>query len=64
MFALAITCYEIISRALPFADLRQPEIMRKVSAVFEFSQRAFDRRGVTEAEQREDWIEVRMSNTL
>ncbi len=58
MFAFAITCFEIISRALPFFGLSQPEIMRKVSAVFEFSQRALDRRGIAEAEQHEDWIEV------
>ena len=60
IFALMVTAFEIITRAFPFAGLSQPEVMRKASAVFEFSERLFNRRGVTEEEQREDWIDVRL----
>ena len=60
IFALMVTAFEIITRAFPFAGLSQPEVMRKASAVFEFSERLFNRRGVTEEEQREDWIDVRI----
>eukprot|EP01045_Picozoa_sp_COSAG04_P016733 COSAG04_NODE_1423_length_6828_cov_13.718978_3_plen_84_part_00 len=60
VFALMVTAFEIITRAFPFVGLSHTAIMEKAHARFQFSERLFNRRGVTEEEQREDWIDVRI----
>ena len=59
-----VTAFEIITRAFPFAGLSHTAITDKARARFEFSERLFNRRGVTEEEQREDWIDVRIRAPL
>ena len=55
--ALAVCRYELASRSSPFAGVSRQEIMHKMTRTFDFSQKRFERKGETRAEQLEDWLE-------
>ena len=57
VFSFAIVLYEIASRTMPHAGKTHEQTDWAAKARFKFSQRRFDRKGETEAEQLEDWQE-------
>ena len=55
VFAFAVLTFEVLSFQLPFAGKSVPEITQLVMEKFKIN-RALERRGITEQEQRQDWI--------
>ena len=56
IFAFAVLCYEVMSRALPHANKSAAEVSKLVMQQFKVS-KALEKKGVSREEQLDEWLE-------